>query len=337
MDTNTNEPTSRNEDDGVQISTDANNTNESASRNENANDGHHPFECYICYNPAREPVLTKCGHLFCWPCLYTWAPTPRTCPVCRAKIDPWNVICIQTPHSDSGEGSGAKAEKDSGIPPRPKPSPPPFRKVVDPVVEAMSRDSAHQHNNHVEELASNLVMRRWLIEDLVCSVQLQYDVTPPPKKQRLLDARINDDFENFEAGTSVPDAERPHVIMIKERVEAILRRHDHERQPINKKIDIPHREHEQVAGSHPHQEIAQRHAQEEGTASSQHQEIAQRRGREEEGEEEEDAGYLREEGTCRRGEEEVEVQNIEQDLARIISALEAAGIDSNLILPQWNV
>lgn len=28
------------------------------------------FDCNICFRKAREPILTCCGHLFCWPCFY---------------------------------------------------------------------------------------------------------------------------------------------------------------------------------------------------------------------------------------------------------------------------
>lgn len=28
------------------------------------------FECNICLELARDPVVTLCGHLYCWPCLY---------------------------------------------------------------------------------------------------------------------------------------------------------------------------------------------------------------------------------------------------------------------------
>lgn len=33
-------------------------------------DGPGDFDCNICYDTAREPVVTMCGHLYCWPCLY---------------------------------------------------------------------------------------------------------------------------------------------------------------------------------------------------------------------------------------------------------------------------
>ena len=28
------------------------------------------FECNICLEQAHEPVVTFCGHLFCWSCLW---------------------------------------------------------------------------------------------------------------------------------------------------------------------------------------------------------------------------------------------------------------------------
>ena len=33
------------------------------------------FECNICLDAARDPVVTQCGHLYCWPCLHRVAPS----------------------------------------------------------------------------------------------------------------------------------------------------------------------------------------------------------------------------------------------------------------------
>lgn len=39
------------------------------------------YECNICYELAREPVVTMCGHLYCWPCLYRYV-TPSSAFLC---------------------------------------------------------------------------------------------------------------------------------------------------------------------------------------------------------------------------------------------------------------
>ena len=57
------------------------------------------FTCNICLEGVkdREPVVTQCGHLYCWPCLYRWLHTRHsdgTCPVCKAGVTQDNVIPI---------------------------------------------------------------------------------------------------------------------------------------------------------------------------------------------------------------------------------------------------
>lgn len=32
----------------------------------------HRFSCNICFDEVVEPVVTTCGHLYCWPCLFQW-------------------------------------------------------------------------------------------------------------------------------------------------------------------------------------------------------------------------------------------------------------------------
>ena len=124
---------------------------------------------------------------------------------------------------------------------------------------------------------------------------------------------------------------------MKERVKAILQRFDNGRQRISENFDIVqiaqrHAQEEDTASSQ-HAEFTQRYGQaEEETASSQDPEIAQRHGQEEE-EEEEGASYRQEEATYRRGVEEVEMPQItklEEQLARIKSVLQEAGLDLQL-------
>ncbi|KAH7426644.1 hypothetical protein KP509_10G009900 [Ceratopteris richardii] len=52
------------------------------------------FLCNICEDVCFDPVLTACGHLFCWPCLYHSCISLQTaegggkasCPVCQQSV-----------------------------------------------------------------------------------------------------------------------------------------------------------------------------------------------------------------------------------------------------------
>ncbi|KAF9346739.1 hypothetical protein BGX26_001750 [Mortierella sp. AD094] len=55
------------------------------------------FSCNICFDTSVSPVLTLCGHLFCWSCLHQWLDAQRqnpTCPVCKAGCEQDKVIPI---------------------------------------------------------------------------------------------------------------------------------------------------------------------------------------------------------------------------------------------------
>ncbi|XP_010556835.1 PREDICTED: E3 ubiquitin-protein ligase RMA1-like isoform X2 [Tarenaya hassleriana] len=55
------------------------------------------FDCNICLDSVREPVVTLCGHLFCWPCIHKWLhlhtistsdehQRHNHCPVCKSEV-----------------------------------------------------------------------------------------------------------------------------------------------------------------------------------------------------------------------------------------------------------
>ncbi|KAL2513609.1 RING/U-box superfamily protein [Forsythia ovata] len=78
------------------------------------------YDCNICLEVAREPVLTCCGHLFCWVCFYQVSyidSTSKECPVCKREVSDSTVIPIY------GNGESERVvELESGlkIPLRPK-------------------------------------------------------------------------------------------------------------------------------------------------------------------------------------------------------------------------
>lgn len=75
------------------------------------------FECNICLEMATEPVVTCCGHLFCWPCLHQWLhlhSSEKECPVCKGILSDAVITPIY------GRGTDQDTDKANGsIPPRP--------------------------------------------------------------------------------------------------------------------------------------------------------------------------------------------------------------------------
>jgi hypothetical protein len=55
---------------------------------------HMQFECSICFDVSPDFVVTLCGHLFCWPCLFRWLKQKHECPVCKARVSRQSVIPV---------------------------------------------------------------------------------------------------------------------------------------------------------------------------------------------------------------------------------------------------
>ncbi|KAM0671767.1 hypothetical protein CWI42_121020 [Ordospora colligata] len=55
------------------------------------------YACSICYMSPDEPVVTLCGHLYCWGCIHAWSQSVggcRFCPVCRSKMEIEELIPV---------------------------------------------------------------------------------------------------------------------------------------------------------------------------------------------------------------------------------------------------
>ncbi|KAK9025732.1 hypothetical protein V6N11_038589 [Hibiscus sabdariffa] len=89
------------------------------------------FDCSICFEPAKDPVVTLCGHLYCWPCIYKWLhvrasspdadPQQKNCPVCKAKISSGSLVPLYG-HGTSSQSQSKNPHSDMFIPQRPPPS-----------------------------------------------------------------------------------------------------------------------------------------------------------------------------------------------------------------------
>lgn len=80
------------------------------------------FECNVCLELCKEPVVTLCGHLYCWPCLYRWLQVQsycRACPVCKAGVDVDKVIPIYGRGSEADASLQEPVKAIQPVPPRP--------------------------------------------------------------------------------------------------------------------------------------------------------------------------------------------------------------------------
>ena len=76
------------------------------------------FECTICLDTAKEPVLTQCGHMFCWPCIYNWLDSKggkAKCPNCKNEITKDDLIPVY-----SNTENKDNTNRFKNIPKRPK-------------------------------------------------------------------------------------------------------------------------------------------------------------------------------------------------------------------------
>lgn len=54
------------------------------------------FDCNICLETASEPIVTLCGHLYCWGCIYKWQEVQECpqCPICKCAISRERMLPI---------------------------------------------------------------------------------------------------------------------------------------------------------------------------------------------------------------------------------------------------
>ncbi|PIN22735.1 putative E3 ubiquitin ligase [Handroanthus impetiginosus] len=103
----------------------SNSVSQSAATAENLNGC---FDCNICLDSCHEPVVTLCGHLYCWPCIYKWvhvqsssfeSDEPPKCPVCKAFISSSSLVPLYGRGRSPSESESKKLQLDLTIPHRP--------------------------------------------------------------------------------------------------------------------------------------------------------------------------------------------------------------------------
>lgn len=102
----------------LEMDLDSKNTDNSGGGGDDDSGGF--FDCNICLDMARDPILTCCGHLFCWSCFYQLSyvdSSAKECPVCKGEVTDSSI----TPIYGNGKNQPVlKLESGVKIPPRPR-------------------------------------------------------------------------------------------------------------------------------------------------------------------------------------------------------------------------
>lgn len=121
-----------------------------------SDNGSGSFECNICLDSANDPVVTLCGHLYCWPCIYKWLqvqssaedePDQKNCPVCKANISHASLIPLYGRGTSCSESEAKKPHLDVVIPRRP---PPGLNTIITSTTTSTSHPNEQLHPNYFQ-------------------------------------------------------------------------------------------------------------------------------------------------------------------------------------------
>ncbi|VVB11345.1 unnamed protein product [Arabis nemorensis] len=108
------------------------------------------FDCNICLDTAHDPVVTLCGHLFCWACIYRWLHVQlssvsidqhqKNCPVCKSNVTVTSLVPLYGRGMSSTFGSKKQDAGSTEIPRRPALTP-----LYNPITSESSLNPSLQH------------------------------------------------------------------------------------------------------------------------------------------------------------------------------------------------
>jgi hypothetical protein len=141
------------------------------------------FECNICFEMADEPVVTSCGHLFCWPCLYQWLhvhSTHKECPVCKGEVTDGNITPIYgRGNSTSNVEKKVAEDGNPSIPARP---------------HGNRLESFRQQFHHLRPISRRLgeahgILSSWrrILDQQIMSSVGRFEGPPEPSVQEMID------------------------------------------------------------------------------------------------------------------------------------------------------
>ncbi|KAF2499627.1 putative SNF2 family helicase [Lophium mytilinum] len=64
-------------------------------------------DCPVCLDTFKDPVITKCAHVFCTPCIERVIDTQHRCPMCRAELDALGTTTVKPMKEGEAANGGA--------------------------------------------------------------------------------------------------------------------------------------------------------------------------------------------------------------------------------------
>lgn len=127
----------------------------SESVNESVDGPSGGFDCNICLETVQDPVVTYCGHLYCWPCIYVWIDHQRTrkeyidkknaqCPVCKSEVSEDTIVTLYG-HGKTTESLSEEKGLNIGVTIPRKPPSPRSNGQTSPAQQANHRSYLHAH------------------------------------------------------------------------------------------------------------------------------------------------------------------------------------------------
>ncbi|KAI3995627.1 hypothetical protein MKX01_023372 [Papaver californicum] len=205
--TDTEERTSESSKPGKGLAVDLldNELNKDEEKEKNNDDEMNFFDCNICFGMANEPVITFCGHLFCWPCLYQWLHVyskVKLCPVCQTELTDANITPI---YGRGNDVEDSKMKQKVGVPPRPQ------ARRVESFRQSIQR----------------AVSSSFQIEEMIQRIGRRFDVargrTPPPDISGPLELINRADFlanQIFASGSIRREGYRRNILLEQSLLEA---------------------------------------------------------------------------------------------------------------------
>lgn len=98
---------------------------------ESSNQNEEKWKCPLCHKSLKSPVVTHCGHIYCWPCICEWLKESSACPKCNKFIQKDDLVPIYGQTGEANEHSVPPPPKAHRVDPPPEEPRPAFNRGGD--------------------------------------------------------------------------------------------------------------------------------------------------------------------------------------------------------------